>query len=121
MKPSMPFALRPAIGLVIDEQQIAMSVVATTPRGRREIARQTQSCDGLSPEEVLGKMLEPWVAAPGAKRPRAKPWVHVGLPEAQVFQATVPITSSNRQNTPRTSSWRPSRRQTFAPRTGSST
>jgi hypothetical protein len=99
MKPRMRLALRPAIGLVIDQNQIAMSVVATTPRGRREIARQTERCDGQSPEEVLGRMLEPWVR-PAGERPRAKPWVHVGLPEARVFQATVPITSSNRQNTP---------------------
>ena len=32
-------ALRPAIGLVIDQQEITMSVVATTLRGRREVAR----------------------------------------------------------------------------------
>ncbi|HZW34300.1 MAG TPA: hypothetical protein VFF52_26490 [Isosphaeraceae bacterium] len=100
MKPGMPLALRPAIGLVIDQDQIAMSVVATTPRGRREIARQTQRCDGQSPEEVLGKLLEPWVSAAVAKRTRAGPWVHVGIPQARVFQATLPITSSNRQNTP---------------------
>src|SRR5437016_10221953 len=100
MKPRNRFTLRPRIGLLIDQQQIAMSVVATTPRGRREIAREIRTCDGPAAEEVLGRMLEPWMPVAGAKRTKPKPWVHVGLPEARVFQATVPITSANRQHTP---------------------
>ncbi len=38
--PSKWLRYRPAIGLVIDQQQVAMSVVATTLAGRREIAHE---------------------------------------------------------------------------------
>ena len=94
------FCYRPAIGLVIDQQQIAMSVVATTPLGRREIARDLQECDGESPEAVLQRMLQPWLPAPGGKRARPGPWIQVGLPESRLFQATVPITPANRLSPP---------------------
>jgi hypothetical protein len=99
MKPSTRRGFRPAIGLMIDQQQIAMSVTATTPRGRREVTRAIQPCSAQSPEDVLAGMLEPWVGATGRRRPRAKPWVRVGIAEARVFQATLPITASNRQHT----------------------
>ena len=59
------FCYRPAIGLVIDQQQIAMSVVATTLLGRREIAHDLQECDGESTEVVLQRMLQPWLPAAG--------------------------------------------------------
>ncbi len=99
MKPWNRFAFPPAIGLLIDQKQIAMSVTVATLGGRREVAREIQSCEKHSAEAVLGRMLEPWVGAPGAKRSRVKPWVRVGLPEARVFQAALPITPSNRQHT----------------------
>ena len=94
------FCYRPSIGLMIDQQQIAMSVVATTPLGRREIVRDLRECDGESPEAVLGRMLQPWLPARGGKRGRPGPWIQVGLPESRLFQATVPITSSNRLSPP---------------------
>ncbi len=99
MKPWNRVAFPPAIGLLIDQKQIAMSVTVATLGGRREVAREIQSCEKHSAEAVLGRMLEPWVGAPGAKRSRVKPWVRVGLPEARVFQAALPITPSNRQHT----------------------
>ena len=79
-----------------------MSVVATTLRGRREIARRTQECGSQTPEEVLGQMLEPWIPLTGTKRAKPKPWVKLGIPESQVFQAVVPITQSNRNGQPQT-------------------
>ncbi|MFI5454616.1 MAG: hypothetical protein ACHRXM_04120 [Isosphaerales bacterium] len=100
MKPPSRFGLWPSIGLVIDQEQIALSVMATTLRGRREIACKMQECGGQSPEEVLRRMLEPWIPSPGAKRAKPKPWVQVGVPESQVFQAVVPITHANRNATP---------------------
>jgi len=98
MKPPLRIAFQPSIGLLIEEEQVAMSVTAATPRGRREVAREIQPCDEQSREEVLAKMLGPWVPPPGAKHSRPKPWVRVSLPEARVFQAAVPITNSNRQS-----------------------
>ena len=59
MKPWSQYGLRPAIGLVIDGNRIALSVVATTPRGRREIAREIQECDAQSSEAVLSRILAP--------------------------------------------------------------
>jgi hypothetical protein len=100
MKRWSRFGLRPAIGLVIDKEQIALSVVATTARGRREVAREIRACDGQPAEAVLGRILEPWVPARGAKRAKPKPWVQIGVPESQVFQAVVPIAPANRNAPP---------------------
>jgi len=99
MKPWKQFGFPPAIGLMIGQQQIAMSVTAAAIGGRREVAREIQPCDQQSPEEVLGRMLRPWVSAPGAKRSQVKPWVRVGLPEPRVFEAALPIIPSNCQHT----------------------
>jgi len=98
MKPSTRFAFRPAIGLYIDQHQIAMSVTAATPRGRREIARDIQPCENVPAEEVVGRMLKPWLSPAVSRRSGPKPWVRIGLPEARVFQAVVAITGSNRQH-----------------------
>ena len=46
MKPWNWIGLRPAIGLAIEDQQISLSVVATTPGGRKEVVRDIQSCAG---------------------------------------------------------------------------
>ena len=67
------FCYRPAIGLVIDQQQIAMSIVASTPLGRREIARDLQECDGESTEAVLQRMLQPWLPVAGGIASPARP------------------------------------------------
>ena len=100
MKPWNQIAFPPAIGLMIDEQQIAMSVTVASLRGRREVAREIRRCENQSAEEVLKGLLTPWVDPTGASRASAKPWVRIGLPEARVFQAAVPITSANRQHSP---------------------
>ena len=91
---------RPAIGLVIDQQQLAMSVVATTPLGRHEIARDVQEFVGEALETTLKRMLQPWLPPPRAKGRVRRPWVQIGLPESRFFQATVPITPANRLSTP---------------------
>jgi hypothetical protein len=100
MKPWNQVAFQPAIGLMIDEQQIAMSVTVAGLRGRREVARASQRCENQPVEEVVKRMLTPWVDPTGASRASMKPWVRIGLPEARVFQAAVPITPANRQHTP---------------------
>jgi len=88
---------RPAIGVVVDDRRIAMSVVASTAAGRRrEIALDARDCQDEPIDVVLRRMLDPWVTGPGGKPRRRKPWVQVGLPEHQVFQASVPISASNR-------------------------
>jgi hypothetical protein len=100
MKRSKPFELWPAIGLVIDQKQIAMSVTAATAKGRREIAHDINDCDERNQEEIVGRMLERWLPSAGVKQRKKAPWVRLGLPEARVFQAVLPITPANHQNTP---------------------
>ena len=77
-----------------------MSVVATTPVGRREIARDLQDCDRENVEETLKQMLRPWLPPAGAKGRVRRPWVQIGLPWSRIFQATVPITAANRLSPP---------------------
>ena len=120
MKPWNPLGLRPAIGLLIDQEQVAMSVTATTRKGRREVAHEVVACDDHSREDVLRRMLEPWVPAAGAKRPKAKPWVRVGSPRLAFFKRRCRSRRPTANILPRTSSSRLCRRPTFVPRTGSS-
>jgi hypothetical protein len=94
-----PFAFKPAIGLVIDQRQIALSMTVMTLRGRKEVVSEVCDYDEGCAAEVLGRMLLPWAAAPASKRATAGPWVRVGMPAGRVFQATLAITSSNRQQT----------------------
>ena len=99
MKQRSPVGFRPAIGLMIEQKQIAMCVTATTLKGRRKIAQDVRECDERTQEETLGKMLERFVAPPGSRRRKPGPRVRLGLPEARVFQAVLPITAANNQHT----------------------
>ena len=99
MKQRNPPELWPAIGLVIDQKQIAVCVTAATAKGRREISHEIHDCDDRNQEEIVGRMLERWLSPPGAKRPKRRPWIRLGLPEARVFQAALPITPANHNHT----------------------
>ncbi len=90
---------RTAIGVVIDQQYVAMSVVATTPLGRREIVRDLQEYEGEGLEATLKRMVQPWLLASRSKGRQRQPWIQIGLPASRIFQATVPITSANRLST----------------------
>ena len=61
MKPWNRIGLGPVIGLAIEDQQISLSVVATTLGGRKEVARDVQSCEDEPQETVLERMLAPWL------------------------------------------------------------
>jgi hypothetical protein len=99
MKQRNPIGLWPAIGLMIDQRQIAMCVTATTAKGRRTIAQEVQVCEEHAQEETVGRMLDRFVPAAVRKRRKPGPRVRLGLPEARVFQAALPITASNNQHT----------------------
>lgn len=88
-------ALRRSIGLVIDDKAVAMSVVVTTPLGRRQVFHDVQALGSDSPQAVLGRLLDPWTKRGRCKKTQVGAWVQVGVPESQVFQAVVPITSAN--------------------------
>jgi hypothetical protein len=108
MKPGKQIGLWPAIGLVIEDKQISLSVVATTPGGRKEVTRDSQACEGEPPELILERMLAPWLGArqdppqkkPGRARRVYRPWLQIAVPESKVFQAVVPITGANRSAAP---------------------
>ena len=101
VKPWNQIAFQPAIGLMIDEQQIAMSVTVAGLRGRHEVAREIRQCENQAAEEVLKQMLAPWVDPAGAPRAGEDPGVPASVCRgARVFQAAVPITPANRQHTP---------------------
>jgi hypothetical protein len=92
--------LRRSIGVVIDDRRIAVSVVATTPLGRQQVFHDVQTCDPEPPQVVLERLLQPWIKQNRGKQSGAGPWVQLGVPESQVFQAVLPITPANRDATP---------------------
>ena len=51
--------------------------------------------DSEQQQAVVGRLLDPWTSAPSGKKPKTAPWVPVGVPESDVFQAVVPITPAN--------------------------
>jgi hypothetical protein len=99
---------RRTIGLAIEEQQVSLSVMATSPLGSHEIQCETRPCQGDERETVLASLLAPWID-PDHDRPRKadgrpprkrQPWVHVALPVSRVFQAIVPISGANQSAPP---------------------
>jgi hypothetical protein len=94
--------LRRSIGLVIEDRRIAISIVSATPLGRRHVFGDVQACDGESAQAVLEKMLGPWIKRGRGRKAEVGPWVQLGVPESQVFQAVVPITHANRNAPPQT-------------------
>ncbi len=108
MKPWNRIGLWPSIGLVIEDQQISLSVVATTPGGRKEVARDVQRARMKPRKPSWNACSHPgWVErrdplrkTSGKSKHARRPWVQVALPESRVFQAVVPITGANRSSPP---------------------
>jgi hypothetical protein len=94
------FTLRRSIGLVIEDQRIAVSVVVTTPLGRKQVLSEIRACDGEPPQAVLKGLLDPWIKQGRGGKAKVGPWVQLAVPESQVFQAVVPITHANLNATP---------------------
>jgi hypothetical protein len=92
--------LRRSIGLVIDEQSIAVSVVAVTPLGQEQVFSEVRACDGEPSPAILERLLDPWIKQRRGGRANFGPWVQLAVPESQVFQAVVPITHANVNATP---------------------
>ncbi len=93
-------ALRRSIGLLIDEKRVAVAVVVTTPVGRRQVVRVDQALGDEPPQAVVARLLDPWIKKGRARTARVGAWVQVAVPESQVFQAVVPITSTNLNGPP---------------------
>jgi hypothetical protein len=93
-------AIRPSIGVVVEDRQVAMSVMATTPLGRCEIFGHVETCDVETPQAIFERLVNPWVKTRKDGTPRVLPWIRLGVPEAQVFQAVVPVTHANKNAPP---------------------
>ncbi len=94
------FALRRSIGVVIEDRRVAVSVVVTTPLGRRQVFHDVQVCDVEPAQAVLERLLQPWIKPTRGKKTGAGPWVQLSVPEPEVFQAVVPITRANSNASP---------------------
>jgi hypothetical protein len=92
--------LRRSIGVVIEDRRIAVCILAATPLGHRHVHSAVRDCDGEPPQAVLEGLLRPWIKRGRRRTDPLGPWVQVGMPESQVFQAVVPITSANRNSPP---------------------
>ncbi len=85
MKTRLAKYARPkAIGLFLDEQEVTLSVVATTLLGAVEITSRTERFAPDRLEETLQELLRPWIG----RRHRVRLPVAVGLPASRVFFAT---------------------------------
>ena len=101
MKQRNRIGLWPAIGIMIDQKQIAMCVTVATRRGRRKLIQEIRECETSVPRKTSWAGCSAGSFPRGlARRRKLGPWVRMGLAESRVFQAAVPITPSNRQHTP---------------------
>ncbi len=80
-----------SIGVLIGGREVTMSVMASTPIGRLELARETEPRGSCPLDEQLGRMLDPWLEL----RPRAR--VVLGVPEIRVFHTARAVTSVSRK------------------------
>ena len=87
---------RRSIGIVADDRRIAICVLASSAQGGRPVACDVHDLGKESPAELLGRVLQPYLPAGRSKRAAPGPWVQVGIPDGQAFQAVVPITQANR-------------------------
>jgi hypothetical protein len=90
---------RRAIGIMVEDQRIALCVLPSATRWRRPLMCEIRECGEESPQDVLKRLLEPWIAAVRGKGATHGPWVQLGIPVAHAFQAVVPITQTNRDGT----------------------
>ena len=93
-------ALRRSIGVVIEDRRIAVSVVATTPLGRQRGLPRRPGLRRRAPAGCPRTVAPALDQADPSQEDRAGPWVQLGVPESQVFQAVVPITSREPQRLP---------------------
>lgn len=89
-------ALRKSIGLAIGDEEVALSLLAATPFGPRELQRQKLSYVPGELPVVLEKLLRPIL---GTSRSCRIP-VAVGLPARSVFFSTRPIHSTTKDPQP---------------------
>jgi hypothetical protein len=90
---------RRSIGLVTDGRRIAICVMQHSPLGRRTITHEVHECGEAPLVDVVRRLLQPWIPLKRGKRTVAGPWVLLGIPDTQAFQAVVPITQANRHAT----------------------
>jgi hypothetical protein len=90
------FTLGREIGLMIDEHEIAVSLVATTVVGATELAKETASYEPDQLAATVERLVKPMLL----KKPLARVRIAIGLPMLRVFFSTRPIQSDNRDASP---------------------
>ncbi len=89
---------RPSIGVFVEDRRVAVYVRPMIRIGESHFFA-VEDCGDQSLQTVLARLLDPWLGRSRSKRDKRGPWVQLAIPTAQVFQATVPITQSNRTGT----------------------
>lgn len=82
---------RRSIGLLVSEREVSMSVMASTLLGRVELAQASEPRGSGPLEELLGRMLGPWLD----HRPRPK--VVLGVPLVRVFHSVREVAGAGRK------------------------
>jgi hypothetical protein len=85
-----------SIGIMVEDRRIAICILTAGANGPHPVVHEVHDCGDEEPKDVLTRLLEPWLAPKRSKVPALAPWVQVGIPNAHVFQAIVPITQANR-------------------------
>ncbi len=83
------------IGLYVGDDEVVVSLVASTPLGVVEIACRRESFADGEPAEVIGRLLKPLM-----KSPKRSPPIAVGIPARRVFFSTRPINGANASASP---------------------
>ena len=80
-----------SIGLLVGGREVTMCVMASTPIGRLELARETEPRAPGPLDDQLGRMLGPWLDL----KPRLR--VVLGIPEIRVFHTAQALLPSSRK------------------------
>ncbi len=79
---------RRSIGLLVGEREVTLCVLAATPMGRVELARESAPRGSERFDELIGRLVGPWLSG----RPRPK--VVMGVPEVRVFHSARAVSST---------------------------
>ena len=88
-----------SIGIVVEDRRIAICVLKSSARGRPPVACSVHDYGEEALPDLLRHRLQPFVPPALGKNAAPGPWVQLGIPDSQAFQAVVPITQANRTAT----------------------
>ncbi len=89
-------AFHRSIGLFVNEQEVSICVIGSTPFGRVRIHQSHENINGRPISQVVQECLRPW----GANNRRVRVPVAIGIPQRMIFHGSHAITNSNRDASP---------------------